>query len=453
MNNSTASAIHKSHNDFRSQRTNPLDETRSSLIRATEKDADHVFIKLTPKRALAAAESSSQRYALGNDLGLLDGISVVWKDLFDQAGELTTAGSKTRMERPAAKTNATCVDLLESAGCCSLGRTNLSEFAFSGLGVNPHFGTPSNAFFKDSERIPGGSSSGSAVAVALKIATIGIGTDTSGSVRVPAALNGIVGFRPTQTRYDRNGVFPLSSSLDTVGTFARSVADITIIDRVLSRFKPLGSFGRLDQTIFDLSGSLETEWDGAIYDQYQATLRTFESRGYKVEIRGLSSIQKTRRLFEEFGTLVAIEAKELHQMVLEGPKHGLIDPVVAKRLNEVPKVSSLVYKEYCRQRAVAIYCAKTEIGEAMVAFPTVPEAATLLSELIGSPSLAAEKNVRMLSNTMIASFLDLPGIALPTFSENCLVPGSILLSGAQGQDEALLRHAALSEQNRLRRAG
>jgi aspartyl-tRNA(Asn)/glutamyl-tRNA(Gln) amidotransferase subunit A len=89
----------------------------------------------------------------------------------------------------------------------------------------------------------------------------------------------------------------------------------------------------------------------------------------------------------------------------------------------------------------------------MVAFPTVPEAATLLSELIGSPSLAAEKNVRMLSNTMIASFLDLPGIALPTFSENCLVPGSILLSGAQGQDEALLRHAALSEQNRLRRAG
>lgn len=434
-------SILEHHANFRSGRLNPIEEVQSSLARATDKRADHVFIKLTPKRAIAAAERSAWRYAAGDDLGLLDGVTIVWKDLFDQNGEVTTAGSKTRLSQPIAHSNAACVDLLEDAGGCSIGRTNLSEFAFSGIGINPHFGTPANAFSGESALIPGGSSSGSAIAVALNIATIGIGTDTSGSVRIPAALNGIVGFRPSQARYDRGGVFPLSVSLDTVGTFARSVGDIIVVDRILAKPTSKLSPRNLDRTIYDLSDSLETDWDGEVYDQYVSTLRAYERQGYKIKNKGLVAFDQATELFQQFGTLVAIEAKMLHMKIINGPDRHLLDPMIAERLSAAPDVSISTYKEYLQKRIEAIYDAGKEIGGATIAYPTVPEIAPKLSEVSASAERAAEKNAGMLCNTMIASFLDLPGITMPTSSGKCGLPGSILLSCAQGSDDALLDHA------------
>lgn len=426
---------------YKAGRANPLDDARSALTRAISKRADHVFTKLTSERALVAAEQSNRRYGLGKDIGPLDGVTVVWKDLFDQKGEVTTAGSKTRATEPAARSNAACVDLLENAGVCSLGRTNLSEFAFSGLGINPHFGTPANALSENPARIPGGSSSGSAVAVALNIATIGIGTDTSGSVRIPAALNGIIGFRPSQARYDRQGVFPLSASLDTVGTFAQSVNDIVIVDSVLANGAPRRHHGHFDRVIFDLSEGLETNWDDDIYDQYATTLRAYEKQGYRIEKTRLRGFRRTKELFQEYGTLVAIEAKRLHKTTIEGSSRDLVDPMIVNRLNAASDVPKLVYEKYRQERFDAILNSKREIGTALVAYPTVPEFAPNLSRLIGCPDKAAETNARMLSNTMIASFLDLPGIAVPTGHGTGGLPGSILISGGQGRDEALLNHA------------
>jgi aspartyl-tRNA(Asn)/glutamyl-tRNA(Gln) amidotransferase subunit A len=440
MNLPPAHSIKNLHADYKAGRKNPLDDVRSALTRAIDKRADHVFIKVTPDRALVAAELSSLRYGLGKDIGPLDGVTVVWKDLFDQKGELTTAGSKTRSSEAAAQSNATCVDLLENAGVCSIGRTNLSEFAFSGLGINPSFGTPANALSTDRVRIPGGSSSGSAVAVALNIATIGIGTDTSGSVRIPAALNGIVGFRPSQTRYDRRGVFPLSASLDTVGTFARSVEDIVFVDRVLAKPAALASKCSLSRTIYDLSESLETQWDDAIYDQYTLSLRSFESQGYRILKKSSRSFGRTKELFQEYGTLVAIEARKLHAKTIEGPNRDLVDPVIVNRLSAAPRVPPSVYEKLLLERREAISDANREFGSALIAYPTVSEFAPEMSRLTESPDKAAETNARLLSNTMIASFLDLPGIAMPTINGTSGLPGSILLSCGQGRDEALLNH-------------
>ena len=441
MNFPPMSTILKQYAGFQAGCLDPTDEVRSSLNRAIEKRADHVFIKLTPERALAAAEQSARRFALRNDLGPLDGITIVWKDLFDQVGEVTTAGSKSRKSVPVAKSNAACVDLLENAGCCSLGRTNLSEFAFSGLGINPHFGTPANAISKDSTRIPGGSSSGSAVAVALNIATIGIGTDTSGSVRIPAALNGIVGFRPSQERYDRTGVFALSASLDTIGTFAKSVEDIALVDQILTKSSSRGRTSDLDRTIYDLSDSLDTEWDDDVYEKYLSTLRSYEQLGYKIKVKNLNVFRQAADLFQKYGVLVAIEAKRVHKSILEGPDRHLLDPMIAMRLRAAPVLSTPIYKEYLRKRNDAIVDTKSEIGTALVSFPTVPRTAPALSEISESVDIAARENARMLSNTMIASFLDLPGISMPTGSDKDGLPGSILLSCAQGNDEALLSHA------------
>jgi aspartyl-tRNA(Asn)/glutamyl-tRNA(Gln) amidotransferase subunit A len=428
------------HADYKAGRASPLDDVRSALICAIKKNADSVFTKLTPERALAAAEQSNRRYGLGQSIGPLDGVTVVWKDLFDQCGEVTTAGSKTRDFLPAAQTNARCVDILEDAGVCSLGRTNLSEFAFSGLGINPAFGTPANALSNDCALTPGGSSSGSAVAVALKIATVGIGTDTSGSIRIPAALNGIFGFRPSQSRYDRSGVFPLSSSLDTVGTFARSVQDIVVVDRVLAKPSPWLDNGPLNRTIFDLADSLETQWNDEMYNQYALPLRTFERKGYKIIKKRLKSIRRTKELFQKYGTLVAIEAKELHRKTIEGGGRDLVDPIVLARLRSAPDIQPSTHAEYVQERHNAVAAAQHEIGSAIIACPTVPQFAPELSHLITSPEIAADMNARMLSNTMIASFLDLPGIAMPTSRVAGPLPGSILLSCGQGRDGQLLRH-------------
>src|ERR1700685_3641219 len=190
--------------------------------------------------ARAAANAADGRAASGISLGPLDGTIVTIKDLFDVAGEITRAGSKVLAEegKPAA-TDAVVVRRLRAAGAVIVGKTNMSEFAFTAIGVNPHFGTPGNP--ADRSRVPGGSSSGAAVAGADGMCEIAIGRDTSGSGRVPAALCGIVGFKPSRQRVSTEGAFPLSYSHDSIGPLARSVADCAKAEAILAGedFSPL----------------------------------------------------------------------------------------------------------------------------------------------------------------------------------------------------------------------
>ncbi|XVN15815.1 amidase family protein [Pseudomonas corrugata] len=200
---------------------------------ATAKEAQPVFISLLDQRALDAARASTRRWQQGTPLSAFDGIPYAVKDLLDVAGSRTTAGSITRVDAEIAVEDAAVIAALTAQGMIPLGKTNLVEFAYSGLGLNPHFGTPASAVVVDETRVPGGSSSGSAIAVQRGIVTSAIGTDTAGSIRVPAAFNGVVGYKASTGRYSQQGVHPLAVTLDSLGAFAHSVADCAALDRAM----------------------------------------------------------------------------------------------------------------------------------------------------------------------------------------------------------------------------
>ena len=189
------------------------------------------------ENARAAADASDTRSKAGQSLGPLDGAVVSIKDLYDVKGEVTRAGSRVLAEEGlVAKADAPVVARLRAAGAAIVAKTNMSEFAFSGVGANPHFGTPGNPF--DRSRVPGGSTSGGAVAVADGMCEIAIGTDTGGSTRIPAALCGLVGWKPSQRRVPTDGAFPLSFTLDSIGPMAKSVAECALADAVMAGEAP-----------------------------------------------------------------------------------------------------------------------------------------------------------------------------------------------------------------------
>lgn len=420
--------------------TTPSDRLSRAEALAAQPSAAHVFIRQTPELAGEQARASDARFAARTPIGPLDGAIVAWKDVFDQTGQVTTAGSRTRDDAAPAAGNATAVTLLEQAGACSLGRTNLSEFAFSGLGLNPGFGTPVNPVSNGRDLVPGGSSSGSAVAVALGIADIGIGTDTSGSVRVPAALNGLIGFRPSLSRYDKHGVFPLAQSLDTIGTIARDLETIILTDRVLSRSTDSVPAGTITEVI-DITDSMDILWDDEVRRNHDALREALQQAGLKVRSNQLQSVRRAKELMQEFGTLVAVEARRLHDPLMTSDAAALTDPFILRRLSQAPVLSDADYATYLTRRAEARRMAQFEIGQALVIHPTTPLAAPSIAEATASPEAFAEINARMLSATMIGSFLDLPGLTLPSGATGDGRPTSTLLSAAPDADAELLAQA------------
>src|SRR4051812_41168785 len=215
--------------------------------------------------AKAAADAADTRAKAGQPLGPLDGVIVSIKDLFDVKGEVTRAGSKVLAgERLVATADAPVVTRLRAAGAVIVAKTNMSEFAFSGIGANPHYGTPGNPF--DRSRVPGGSTAGGGVAVADGMCEIAIGTDTGGSTRIPAALCGIVGWKPSKQRVPTEGAFPLSFTLDSIGPMAKNVADCALADAVMAGDKPAGIAPA------PLSGLRLGIWQGVPFDGADSTV-------------------------------------------------------------------------------------------------------------------------------------------------------------------------------------
>src|SRR5262245_31952905 len=211
-----------------------LVEQSLAAIRNPAGEGARTFLLVHEKEALAAADRIDAQRRSGAKLPPLAGIPISIKDLFDEASVVTLAGSKILVGTAPAKRDSTVVERLKKAGAIIVGRTNLTEFAYSGIGVNPHYGTPKNAYDRATGRIPGGSSSGAVISVADGMVAGAIGTDTGGSIRIPAALNGLVGFKPTARRVPLDGVFPLSKSLDSAGPIAKTVADCALINQVLA---------------------------------------------------------------------------------------------------------------------------------------------------------------------------------------------------------------------------
>ncbi|MBB4908261.1 amidase family protein [Actinophytocola algeriensis] len=389
-----------------------------ALSRAGADDMRGTFITVLPERARREASASAARRRAGAAIGPLDGVPVVWKDNFDVEGTVTTNGSLTRRAAPVASSDASAVATLASAGAVCLGKTNLSEFAFTGLGLNPHFGNPVNPVAPD--RVPGGSSSGSSVAVAAGIAAVGMGSDTSGSIRVPAAFCGIVGYRPSVRRYDRGGMVPLSPQLDSVGVLAKSLDLVRAVDATLAAAQP----GRPATTIVIPEGELVEDCAPQVTEAFDAAVNALVRAGFPVLRRRIRALEDMQHLIDEHGSLTLADAYRAFGH-LRGSTE--IDPLVARRLtrhNPAHEVVRAALPALTRRL-------ESEVDESVVVFPTVRVPAPTVASVADVDS-AEVMNRKVLRSTMLTSHLDMPGVAM----------GNVLLSATSGRDDTLLATAA-----------
>jgi aspartyl-tRNA(Asn)/glutamyl-tRNA(Gln) amidotransferase subunit A len=418
-----------------------------ALERARGAPARHAFIALTPGRAEREAAASARRHAERRALGPLDGVPVAWKDLFDVRGTPTTAGSATRRDAPPAAADAPVVANLAAAGMVCVGKTNLTELAYSGLGLNPHFGTPRNPFGGAVDRIPGGSSSGSAVAVAAGAVPCAIGTDTSGSVRVPAAFCGLVGFKPTSARVDRSGVVALAPTLDSVGPLARSVADAVGLDAALRGVEPLvPPAPRLDELDLVVPRSvLVDDLAVGVAARFAAAVEALTAAGARVASRPVDALDRALALRDAHGTIVAAEAWREHAELVTGPRAEALDPRVLHRIRNGRSVLGPDYEVLLAERGPLQRRLREQLGAALAILPTVRHTAPELEPLERDDELFAHVNMSTLRATIVGSYLDMPGVSLPIGLDDDGLPVGLLLCGAPGEDDRVLSAALAAE--------
>lgn len=411
--------------------------------------APAAFISLCEERAYREAAASAARWQAGQPLSPLDGVPIAWKDLYDLAGCVTTAGAKVSLyDQPAAQDCALAV-ALSRAGLVTMGKTNLSELAYSGLGLNPHFGTPANAVSSDAVRVPGGSSSGSAIAVARGVTPVAMCTDTAGSIRVPAAFNGLVGYRSSSRRYSFKGVTPLASSVDALGPITHSVRDAIAVDNLLR-----GDCSDLQPTGLPIAG-LRLHVNTALLDDARiqpevranllAAVARLASAGAVVEHKPSLAFQQALELIEQIGWLGSAEAFALHQALLDSPDAERLDPRVRARLEAARAFPASKQVRLYQAAEILKRQIADELDGAFLVTPTVGHVAPLLAPLEEDARLFAATNLATLRLTMPGSMLDMPGVALPSGAGEAGMPTSLLLSSFSGNDQQLLRAALTIE--------
>ncbi|HEV7307018.1 amidase [Ensifer sp.] len=426
----------------------PRDLAEWTLARIGDHADQAIFTTVTPERALREAEASRERISSGRSLGLLDGIPVAWKDLFALKGLPTTAGSIVLKDDPPAADDAAVVAALARAGMVSVGRVNMSEFAFSGLGLNPHYGTPRNPRSQDVARIPGGSSSGSGVAVAAELVPVSIGTDTGGSIRIPAALNGIVGYKATRGRYAMQGVFPLAKSLDSLGPLCRTVQDAVWIDAAMRGLSASevrrGSLEGIS-IVVPTNVVFDRAEDGVVA-AFEQALSRLERAGARIRRQAFPALTRIFELMAAHGPLVTAEAFALHRSRLQGVDAASMDrSVVARaRLGEKITLSDYIATLEARDRLMAEVSASIGASE-VVAYPTVAHVAPATAPLEADDALFVETNARTLRNTLIGNFLDWCGVSLPCGTGDADMPVGLLLSALPHHDTHLLSVALAAE--------
>ncbi|MGH6810085.1 MAG: amidase, partial [Ensifer adhaerens] len=407
-----------------------------------------IFTTVLPERAMREADATARRIAAGRSLGLLDGIPVAWKDLFAIAGLPTTAGSVVLKDAPAAQDDAAVVTALANAGMVSVGRVNMSEFAFSGLGINPHYGTPRNPRANDVDRLPGGSSSGSGVAVAADLVPVSIGTDTGGSIRIPAAFNGVVGYKATRDRYSMRGVFPLAKSLDSLGPLCRTVQDAVWVDAAMRGLSaPENRRGNLDGLSIVVPTTVV--FDGAedgVVSAFEAALGRLQRAGAHVRRQSFPAFGRIFETMARHGPLVTAEAFALHRNRLEGAQAVSMDQRVVARalLGQSISLSDYIETLDVREALIAEIAADIRPNE-LVAYPTVAHVAPATIPLLGDDALFVETNARTLRNTSIGNFLDWCGVSLPCGTGEAGMPVGLLLSAQPHHDAHLLSMALAAE--------
>lgn len=427
----------------------PVELAEDTLADIRDYPDQSAFVSLTPERALAEAHASRQRLRDGRSLGLLDGIPIAWKDLFDIKGLATTAGSVVLADAAPAREDAAVAQALAGAGMISVGRTNMSEFAFSGLGINPHYGTPENPRSADVPRLPGGSSSGAGVAVAAGLVPVAMGTDTGGSVRIPAAFNGIVGYKATRGRYAMNGVFPLSTSLDSLGPLTQTVQDAVWVDAAM-RGQPAPSIARGSLKGLALVVPETVFFDGiepGVAAAFEAALERLGKAGARISRRPFPLFAELFDLMARHGAMVTAEAFALHRERLSSDLADRMDRRVVMRCRLGEKITMPDYVALLRARERMIAAFAREMPEnALLVSPTLPHVAPPIAPLIADDDLFVAINGKTLRNTLIGNFFDWCGVSIPCGTGDGGMPVGLLLSGLPNRDENLLAAALAAEE-------
>ena len=405
---------------------------------------DAIYIETLKDRALTEALVARLRLRAGLPASPLDGVPMAWKDLFDLKGRVTTAGSVVTKSDAPAERDAPVVATAQRAGMVTTGTLNMTEFAYSGIGLNPHYGTPRNIHAPEGEaRSPGGSSSASGVVVSAGIVPIAMGSDTGGSVRIPASFNGVVGYKTSAGRYPMEGVFPLAQSLDTIGPLAHTVADCALFDAVL-RVRESPEALAADPATLNFvipDGVLFKDLAPAVATNFDATVARLEDAGARVRRIALPQLQDIIDLMAAHGFLAGAEAMANHVDRVNGPDAARMDARVVRRILQSAKMTAvdLVILQQARVRLMAESAAV--IGDAIVLCPTTATTAMNTAPLLADQDVFFRHNGLTLRNTSLGNFLDWCGVSIPNGTDADGMPTGFLLSAPTGRDTALLSAA------------
>jgi aspartyl-tRNA(Asn)/glutamyl-tRNA(Gln) amidotransferase subunit A len=417
---------------------------REALDRIADPDGQgrRTFLSVHENAALAAAQRvDHEQRRCGRRRGPLAGIPVSVKDLFDEAAEPTPAGSRVLAQSPTAKRDSDVVQRLRAAGAVIVGRTNMTEFAYSGLGINPHYGTPLNPYQRERGRIPGGSSSGAAVSVSDGMALAAVATDTGGSARIPAAFCGLTGFKPTAARISLRGTFPLSPSLDSVGAIGATVECCANLDAVMagtdwqSPPEAEGAPLRLGMVMDYVDAGM----DAQVAHAYERALATLSRRGVRIQPVRFPELLELPG-FNAKGGFTAYESYRHHASLIAA-RAAEYDPRVASRILRGQAMDDADYRQLQAQRMdfIARASRRFEGFDALVA-PTVPIVAPLLDECEDEAEYA-RLNLLALRNPTVVNFLDGCAISLPCH-ERGDAPVGLMLFQTANRDRALLSLAS-----------
>ncbi len=425
---------------LRKGKLDAVELTESILEGIAKSDDKAIFIDLLPERARAEAKAARKRLKAGEPASLVDGVPIGWKDLFDIKGRVTTAGSVVLKSNPPALADAALVHAGATAGMISVSTLNMTEFAYSGLGLNPHYGTPRNPRDRRVHRSPGGSSSGSGVAVAKGLLPVAIGSDTGGSIRIPASFNGIVGYKSSTRHYPMAGVFPLSRTYDVLGPLAQTVEDCVLVDAVLCGLKkPVVSKADVKGRSFIVPDTVVFDGiEDAVAANFDLALSRISKAGGKIKRQPFPAFDAILKLIPTRGTILGAEALQLHWDRVHGPDAARMDQRVVQRIKMSEKMTAVDLVEIMQQREQLIAATTDIIGDGIVVCPTTPHVAMPIAPLESDVEEFYRVNARTLRNTMLGNFLDWCGLSIPSGTDRDGMPTGFLFSAPHGRDNDLL---------------
>jgi len=415
-----------------------------------EQGPPSVWTFLDPEHARSQALASQRRWEAGQMLGPLDGIPVAVKDLFDVAGQPTSAGSLTRAHAPVAQQDAPVVQRLRAQGAILIGKTNLSEFAFSGLGINPHFGTPVQDEASAQPRAPGGSSSGSAMALFHRLTPLALGSDTSGSGRIPCSWNGLVGLRPSAGRYPGGGMILLAPTLDVASPMAMNVQDLAWLDAAMAGVPlqvepPDDSPARPRLVIAE--GPWLQDLEPIVQRAFDAAMDSLQADGWTVVRERQPAWEGAMECQAREGMLVSAQSARVHARLLNDPEAlAQVHRPVRLRLQQAQALAPGAEQRLLKVREDLCAQWRQAVGtQTLIVAPTTPGTAPELAPLLADDAAFAAANLRALRNTFPSSFVDAPSISLPVPRRDAPAGSrpamGIQFSTVSGHDTRLLRWA------------